>query len=586
MIQLKLHETVDRKFIDSVKTSKYSVLTEDGYKPVISSNLTIEYEVYEVILEDNLSLKCADDHILIKDDYTEVFAKDSKDCYIRTRYGSKKVLEVKNLGYSENMYDLSIDSEEHTYYTNDILSHNTITIATYLLHCGIFDFNANVGIVANVSSLAREVLDKIKKIFIELPIWMMPGINVWNKGSIEFDNNCKIITAAAGPDACRGFTLKYFYMDEVAFLSNTDFNDTTDAILPAMAAVSGAQVMYSSTANGLNHWYHLVEGARKGKNNFHIVEATWQEVPRYKKDGSVMTPEEFKDKEVRKSGELYFQQNFGNNFLGSSATLVSSEALKNIDTLEDDDIIFNTLFDGLRIFNEPEQGHYYIIAVDPKIDGADEVGIQVLDVTSIPFIQVAAANLKESYLTIPSKVFDLGNYYNKGTIVIENNIDLTIADALFYQYDYEGEIYKEKKKSILGFRTTVKTKKLCLSMLKKFIETRTLLIQDRVTQDQLFNFIEKKNGTFSAEEGYKDDMVMALMLCFAPFLDFKNFDDFKGFVNYLEKHQEQQQEEEKEFEEFLDLGFCDDLGQKETGFTESAWGGNAWDIDPFVFHDR
>ncbi len=371
--------------------------------------------------------------------------------------------------------------------------------------------------------------------------------------------------------------------DETSFIKANLFEEFMDSVMPAMAAIQDSQAIFSSTANGLNHFYWMVEGARKQENGYNLCIADWQEVPRWNKDGSIKSPEQFKLEQVAKSGDQHFQQNFGNEFLGSSATLISGTTLKNITPVNDDNIIFNTLFHGLRIFNEVEVGHHYIITVDPKIDGADLVGVQVVDVTSLPFKQVASANLEETYLLIPSRIYDLAEYYNRGMIIVENNIDMTIADALFYQYEYEGEVFREKKagsktyKSKLGFRTTTKTKKITTSMLKKFIEDGMLEIQDKKTLDELFNFIEKNNGTFSAEEGYHDDLVMSMTLLFAPFLNIKDWDDFKGFINLIEDKQKEDEEDENETLDFLDLGFAPDSELTELPFTEAVW-----EDDPFA----
>lgn len=457
-------------------------------------------------------------------------------------------------------------------------SGKSVTISTYLLWKAITTPNINIGIAANVQKLAAEVLDKIKKIYIEMPIWLQPGVTSWNKGSIEFDNGTKIMTSATNSDSFRGYSIHLLYVDEVAFIGANLWEEFADSVFPAQDALMEKQTIMSSTAGGLNHWYHLVEGARKGKNGYMIEEASWTEVPRWHKDGSLKTPEEFKKEIIAKNGQMFFEQNFGNSFLGSSATLISGSALKNIQTMEEDEIIFDDIFDGLRMFEEVQPGHHYIVTSDPKKDGLDAVGVQVIDVTKLPFKQVATANIHESYLIVPGRLFDLGNYYNKALVVCENNVAESIPSTLFYNYEYEGEVFIEKdkngkQKKEMGFRTTTKTKRLGLTLLKKFIEEGNLIINDRKTLDQLFNFIEKKNGTYSAEEGYHDDLVMSLMLCFAPFLDFKNWDDFRGFVEYLEKRKENEEEEEKEAADFLDLGFApdDDINDGPAGFTPGMW---------------
>jgi len=123
----------------------------------------------------------------------------------------------------------------------------------------------------------------------------------------------------------------------------------------------------------------------------------------------------------------------------------------------------------------------------------------------------------------------------------------------------------------MGIRTTVKTKRQGLTLLKKFIEEKKLIINDKQTLDELFNFIEQKKGTYGAEEGYHDDLVMSLMLCFAPFLDFKNFDDFKGFVDYIEQKEQELEQQETDFMNFMDLGFVDDGTNEDSPFTSDLW---------------
>ena len=206
---MKLSESKEynKKFTDIQQTSKYSVLTEDGYKPVISSNKTIEYTVYKIELEDGLSIECADNHILITEDYNEVFAINSLNKKIRTKFGPKKVLKVENMNYDEEMYDLSIDSEEQTYYTNDILSHNTVLTGSYILWKTMFGRNTTHGIAAQLAGTATEVLDKFKEIMFGLPFCFLPGTKVFNKGMVSFDNGVRVICSTANGNAFRGFSI-------------------------------------------------------------------------------------------------------------------------------------------------------------------------------------------------------------------------------------------------------------------------------------------------------------------------------------------------------------------------------------------
>ena len=525
---------------------------------------------------------------LNKRQQTEILKCHSDYFYFRRNYC--KILTKSGIGRPEpRQYQERLENE--LVKGDDVVaffprqSGKTVTIATYLLWCALTRQNINIGIAANVVSLAQEVLDKIKKIYIEMPIWLQPGLMSWNKQSVEFDNGNKIMISASNSDAFRGFSLSIMYVDETAFIKNNLFEEFMDSVMPAMAAIQDSQAIFSSTANGLNHFFHMVEGAAKKQNGYNLVEAKWTEVPRWHKDGRPKTPEEFKAEQVAKNGLTHFNQNFGNEFLGSSHTLISGTTLKSINYMNDEDIIFNSLFDGLRIFEEPKSGHNYILTSDPKQDGIDSIGLHVIDVTNIPFVQVASAKVEESFLVIPNRVFDLGHYYNDAMVVQENNVEANLINTLHDQLEYDGEIFRERKtsgkgfKNIWGIRTTTKTKKMMTSFLKKFVEEGLLKINDKRTLDEMFNFIEQKNGSYSAEEGYHDDLVMSLMLVFAPFFDIKNWDDFKGFSSLLEKRAKQQEKEEAETAEFLDLGFAPDDGTPDSPFTEGVWDDNDFGMD-------
>lgn len=430
-------------------------------------------------------------------------------------------------------------------------SGKSVTTGLYLLWKALFTPNINIGIAANKLSLAMEVLDKVKKVFIELPIWLQQGVQAWNKTFIELENGTRIMTSATNSDAFRGYSVHLLLCDEVAFIPTNTWNELSDSLFPAQDALAQKQKILISTPCGMNHWYHLVTGARNKTNGYRFFTSDWKQVPRYNKDGSVKNVDDFKAEIIQKNGKQFFAQNYALEFLGSSSTLISGEALKNIIPIDDSLVIYDSLFSGLRVFQEPIKNHSYIIGVDPKKEGIDKLAFQVIDVTNLPFKQVASFNSDISYLSAPSRIFDLGCYYNNAMIIVENNIDNSIVDALFYQYDYDGEIYKEDNKNILGFRTTTKSKKILLSLLKKLIEENKFIIYDKKTIDEFFVFVEQKNGSFSAEDGYHDDLIMALMVSLAPFINIKQFDDFQGFVNYLDKKRIEKENEDEDFARFF-----------------------------------
>jgi hypothetical protein len=132
-----------KKIIKTTKISDYEVLTDDGFVDIEALHETIPYEVYHLKLSDGKELKCADNHIVFVTEYdentfeplglTEVFVKDlnvGSFVMVSDDNGNlteSKVIGVTNLGYEEVMYDLELkEGSNRRYYTNGILSHNTM----------------------------------------------------------------------------------------------------------------------------------------------------------------------------------------------------------------------------------------------------------------------------------------------------------------------------------------------------------------------------------------------------------------------------------------------------------------------------
>jgi hypothetical protein len=191
------------------------------------------------------TLKCSNKHVIIDTCMNEIYAEDSLDCTVKGYTEDYIVTNVTDTGTKEQMYDLSISSIDELYYTDDVLSHNsgkTVTIAVYLLWKFLTEQNINIGISANVVSLAQEVLDKIKKIYIELPIWLQPGLMSWNKQSIEADNGNKILISASNSDAFRGFSLTIMYCsheDEIVTVKDKNTGEVKDISLKELAKEMG-----------------------------------------------------------------------------------------------------------------------------------------------------------------------------------------------------------------------------------------------------------------------------------------------------------------------------------------------------------
>jgi len=570
---VKLSDITKRKFIKSFNIADYQVETPSGYEDITQIHKTIKYKEYKIELETS-SLICADTHILMDKDNNEVYAKDSLGCLIQTKTGFERVLRVQKLKTSSNMYDISLGSKEslgsqgtkNCYYTNDILSHNTITVGSYLLWRGNFHPQPlNIGIVANKPRTAREVLTKIKQIFLMLPIWMMQCVGVWNKSDITLANTgTRFLTDSPSADSFRGDTISLLFCDEVGFINKQLWEEMLDSIIPTMSSLSFKQLIYTSTSNGKNHWANIVELAKQNLNDMTLIQNDWREVPHFDKGGNPIPPDLYKETIIKRFGKKFFAQTEENEFLGSSDTLVGADTLRLIEDRTQKQTSKEKILYGLNVYKDVEPENFYIVCVDPAKDGIDFFSINVVNISRFPFEQVAYANIQCDYISMPEQLNELGLWYNNALIIIENNegAGQSITDTLFNVYEYEN-LYRDKNidgkvgfKKYTGFRTTVKSRSLILNLLRLFLEEGKLLINSDLTLKQLYTFTKDSSGKYVAESGYFDDAVMSLALVFAPFMENRRFDDYKLFVQELKI--ENSEVKTKEFLSLLDIGGQDD----------------------------
>lgn len=301
-----------------------------------------------------------------------------------------------------------------------------------------------------------------------------------------------------------------------AFVEN--FSEFSASVLPTLSSGKETRMIFTSTPNGLNHFYEYVEGARKGNNGFSFLEVPWTMVPgrdeEWKQDvmGTI-------NHDTQK-----FECEYNCAFEGSSGTLISGAALKLLEYVEP---IHNYVEFGYKIYQSPQRGHQYAIVVDvSRGKGLDFSAFQVIDITKLPYEQVATfRNNKLTPVDYTEFVYRSAVAYNEAMVLVEiNDIGGQVADMLFFDFDYENVICtdnagsKGKRVSMSysnsrdrGIRTTKTVKSLGCSMLKLLIEQRKLIIRDRETIQEL-NVFSKKNASYEAEAGHNDDLVMCLVL--------------------------------------------------------------------------
>jgi len=388
-------------------------------------------------------------------------------------------------------------------------------VVSYLLHYALFNDSANIGILANKASTARDLLGRLQTAYENLPKWLQQGVLVWNKGSMELENGSKIMAASTSASAVRGMSFNIIFLDEFAFVPNHIADDFFSSVYPTISSGQKTKVIIISTPYGMNHFYKLWVDAQNKRNNYIWTEVHWSEVPG--RDAK------WKEETIKNTSERQFTQEFECEFLGSVDTLIAASKLRSL--------VFDTPIStnkGLDIYEKPQEKSEYIITADVSRGiGGDYSAFIVFDITTVPYKVVAKYRNNEiKPMLFPNIINDLARAYNNAYVLCEvNDIGDQVASILNYDLEYPNVLMCSMRgragqivgqgfsgtKTQLGLKMSITVKKVGCANLKTMVEDDKLLFRDYEIISELTTFIQKKQS-FEADEGFHDDLVMCLVI--------------------------------------------------------------------------
>ena len=435
-------------------------------------------------------------------------------------------------------------------------SGKSTAVVGFILHYLLFNSDKNIAVLANKAELARELLDRIKKAYEHLPLWLQQGILTWNKGSIEVENGSKILATSTTGSAARGQSFSLVFLDEFAFVQHGIADEFFKSVYPTISSGTETKMIIVSTPKGMNHFYKMWVEAEEKRSNFIPLAVNWWETPGRDDDWKVQ--------QIANTSEESFDQEFACNFLGTSNTLINANTLRNL-------AFVRPMFQkqGFDQYEEIQQGHEYVIVVDTARGvGGDYSAFVVIDVSDIPYRVVAKYRDKNiSPLIYPELIYNVANNFNKAFVLVEiNDIGEQISNILYRDLEYENLFITAMKgragqrigggfgkNTQLGVRTTKQVKRIGCSTLKDLVEDQKIIIEDFDVIEELSNFISKKES-YEADEGHHDDLAMCLVL----FGWLIRQEYFKDLTNSDIRQKYLADKEELLDEEMLPFGFYDD----------------------------
>ena len=278
------------EFTEIKNTTEWLISTDTGYKPFSAIGKTIPYEIYHITTTTH-ELRCADHHLVYVLNEEELTLTETPaealvvGDYIviddsTTEGVAELVVDCRATGEYAYMYDL-IDVQDDRYYTNNILSHNSTTTVAYILHQILFNDYYSVAILANKSSIAMELLSRLKLSYEKLPIYLQQGIVNWNKYTIELENKSKVLAASTSTSSVRGNSFSLVYLDEFAHVENYLALEFFNSVYPTISSGKTTKMIITScvvdgtfvmTPTGLKTNTNFIKGNSKTPRNYEIPE--------------------------------------------------------------------------------------------------------------------------------------------------------------------------------------------------------------------------------------------------------------------------------------------------------------------------
>jgi hypothetical protein len=397
-------------------------------------------------------------------------------------------------------------------------SGKSTSAAGYLLWYAMFVPDSTILIAAHKYTGAQEIMQRIRYAYEACPDHIKAGVTTYNKGSLDFENGSRIVSATTTENTGRGMSISLLYLDEFAFVRPSIATEFWTSITPTLA--TGGKAIITSTPNSDEDQFALIwKGANKtedefgnttelGVNGFRAYRAYWHEQP----GRDTAWAEQMK----AQLGEDRFNREIGCEFIIADETLINPNTLIMLEGTEP-----ITRMGQVRWYKKPEKGNIYVVALDPSLGtGGDNAAIQIYEANTTTQI----GEWKHNKTDIPQQIKLLAqiNKYiaectdepNNIYYSLENN---SIGEASLISLNEYGEsnisgtFLSETGKKRRGFNTTNKPKLTACAKFKSLLESKKMTIHSRPLISELKAFVAS-GGSYAAKVGDTDDLVMSSLL--------------------------------------------------------------------------
>lgn len=405
------------------------------------------------------------------------------------------------------------------------LGYTSLT-AAFIAWLILFHKDKKVLCVSINAAVSKEMIDKVKIIFNNLPDWMyLCDIKTNRAHKIVLSNGSSVESVARSKDAGRSQSVALLVIDEAAIIRDMD------EMWKGLKSVTstGGKIIALSTPKGVAGWfYKTYQEAYSGVNGWKHVLTNWWECPDYAQD--------LQDDENTPGGKTstwfreftkdmtpaQIRQELLTQFLETGDTYFEGTTLKYwLDRTKDPEN--RTGYDKcLWIWFTPRPNAKYLISADCASGaGEDYSAFHVIDLQEM----VVVAEYKgKVYPDIFAQILiEVGEMYNTAWIAPENAAIGSVTCFAIKNSKYPNLVFLSKEFKLVdkwvaeyngilpGVPCDVRNRSAMVAKLEELIRKKELKVFSKRLLNEMYTFA-LINGKPQAMKNCNDDLVMALAI--------------------------------------------------------------------------
>ncbi len=518
----------------------------------------------------------------------------SIDCaYFLKTYGkiihpTKGKIPFKLFEYQEKMI--------HNYVTyNRVVSTvarqmgKTESAAGFLLWWAMFKPNQTVLVLSKDGANAKDIISRIKNLYLECPWFIKSGLRVNNVFEMKFSNGSRIVSQASTPTSGRGLSISLLYIDELGFVDPNVAGPMWTSLIPTVPP-DGKIIITSTPNTDEDKFAQIWFGALDAPNSSEWTEGAEQKVGLRKKSKPQDITTKFESSEAEeqyniitkrmapkdeadiekgfrrffvpwtehperdesyKAGKLAeismaeWLREYECQFVTQDPTLIESMALNKLRYYTQEPILVDK--HGMMWFEDLEPNQAYAVTLDPSEGVEGDNGClqvwaipqltQVAEWTSNTYDQIDQTRLLMRVIKLidrfqqnhPDHMGPSNIYYS----VECNGVGMGIVNLILAEDgDIPGEFITSDGNKSSGIRTTEPSKRDYCFKLKTLLEREVFTPASKLLVTELKTFV-RRGKSFSAKNGTKDDRVMSCVIMLHMLDEIAYYEDgLEDIMNY------------------------------------------------------